>query len=325
MQYSSPNLFVDKMPNFGDISPIVAPQDSTPDLFIDEGPNFGDISPIAGPRAIQVSPASVCEAVLGDTPRMPGLDWPSVELFPQASEPFYENLNNVELYPATSENLDIADLREAQEKSDNVSTGKAASKKPKKIKVVRKPRSQKERIVNGEVKPYAFINELPCIVCERVYVSKKFLQRHKRTKHRLCKPVHQLDCEHCGAIFPDVESFTQHCEETDGQIKEYNEKGLYQKTVQKKNAEKHTRKRKMELLEERLAYLKKKQDREERQALEDPQGGLYTCNLCNFTSDLEAVKTHLAFGCHQQSPKEEVTNFVMVHDGQDWEIKSEIV
>ena len=80
-------------------------------------------------------------------------------------------------------------------------------------------------------------DELPCIVCPKVYVCKKFLQRHKTFHHHLCKPVQQLDCEHCGAVFADVESHKIHLEETDNHLKEFFSVGLPQKIKQRRRAE----------------------------------------------------------------------------------------
>ena len=80
-------------------------------------------------------------------------------------------------------------------------------------------------------------DELFCIVCPKVYVCKKFLQRHKTFHHHLCKPVQQLDCEHCGAFFADVESHKTHLEETDNHLKEFFSVGLPQKIKQMKRAE----------------------------------------------------------------------------------------
>ena len=78
--------------------------------------------------------------------------------------------------------------------------------------------------------------ELPCIVCHKCYVCKKFLQRHKTFHHHLCKQVQQLDCDHCGAIFADVDSHRKHLEETDNHLKEYFSVGLPQKIKQKQRA-----------------------------------------------------------------------------------------
>ena len=80
-------------------------------------------------------------------------------------------------------------------------------------------------------------DELPCLVCPKVYVCKKFLQRHKTFHHHLCKPVQQLDCEHCGALFADVESHKIHLEETDNHLKEFFSVGLPQKIKQRRRAE----------------------------------------------------------------------------------------
>lgn len=79
--------------------------------------------------------------------------------------------------------------------------------------------------------------ELPCIVCPKVYVCKKFLQRHKTFHHHLCKPVQQLDCDHCGAIFADVDSHKTHLEETDNHLREFFSVGLPQIIKQQKRAE----------------------------------------------------------------------------------------
>ena len=296
-------------------------QSSTPKHFSGEETSFvklsTSISPIVAPQAEVFSPldpAFVCEAVLGDSPRRTGLAWPVMDLFPPSSGRVHQE-----------EDLDLNQAY-LQESSNKFSPEKVAPKKTKKPKVIRKLRTEKDRIVNGEVMPYAFISELPCIVCEKVYVSKKFLQRHKRNKHRICKPVHQLDCQHCGALFPDVESFTKHCEETDEQIKEYNEKGLFQKTEQNKNADKHTVKRKMVILEQRLAYIKNKRYRsEDHEWMDKPDGGLYNCNSCNFTSDLEAVKLHVGSEHGGEVRKaENVPNLMLIHDGEEWQVKKEL-
>ena len=103
-----------------------------------------------------------------------------------------------------------------------------------------------ESVVYGKV-------EQPCVVCDRVYLTKKFLQRHKTAKHHLCKPTQQLECEHCGSVFADVDSFAKHCKETESQIKEYVEKGLTQTVEQKQNAATHIKKRKLALREEQTA------------------------------------------------------------------------
>ena len=88
-----------------------------------------------------------------------------------------------------------------------------------------------------EEQPKAVKEELPCIVCPKVYVCKKFLQRHKTFHHHLCKQVQQLDCDHCGAIFADVESHKKHLEETDNHLKEFFSVGLPQKIKQQQRAE----------------------------------------------------------------------------------------
>ena len=79
--------------------------------------------------------------------------------------------------------------------------------------------------------------QLPCIVCPKIYYCKKFLQRHKTFHHHLCKQVQQLDCEHCGAIFADVQSHKKHLEETDNHLKEFFSVGLPQKIKQQQRAE----------------------------------------------------------------------------------------
>ena len=78
--------------------------------------------------------------------------------------------------------------------------------------------------------------QLPCTVCHKAYVCKKFLQRHKTFHHHLCKQVQQLDCDHCGAIFADVDSHMKHLEETDSHLKEYFSVGLPQKIKQQQRA-----------------------------------------------------------------------------------------
>ena len=78
---------------------------------------------------------------------------------------------------------------------------------------------------------------LPCIVCPKIYYCKKFLQRHKTFHHHLCKQVQHLDCEHCGAIFADVQSHKKHLEETDNHLKEFFSVGLPQKIKQQQRAE----------------------------------------------------------------------------------------
>ena len=85
--------------------------------------------------------------------------------------------------------------------------------------------------------PKPIKEELPCIVCPKVYVCKKFLQRHKTFHHHLCKQVQQLDCDHCGAIFADVQSHKKHLEETDNHLKEFFSVGLPQKIKQQQRAE----------------------------------------------------------------------------------------
>ena len=148
--------------------------------------------------------------------------------------------------------------------------------------------------------------EMPCIICDKVYVCRKFLQRHKVAKHRLCKPVHQLDCAHCGALFADVDSFKRHCEETELQIKEFYEKGLHEKTVQKRNSVKHTNTRKLALLEKRMSQrelkLKVKEDEEEKAEAEmqlavvkDEQEEMFTCDICVYVvGNLETIRAHVA-------------------------------
>ena len=149
---------------------------------------------------------------------------------------------------------------------------------------------------NGEhIKKYIFdgLGERPCIICDKMYVCKKFLQRHKVAKHRLCKPVHQLDCEHCGAVFADVDSFTMHCNETELQIKEFYDKGLYQKKVQKKNSDKHTNTRKIALLQKR----REKEDDELKMAavlFKEENEDMFTCDICLYVGNLETIKAHVS-------------------------------
>ena len=98
------------------------------------------------------------------------------------------------------------------------------------------PPSGQEPAADEGVPPGAARIELPCIVCHKCYVCKKFLQRHKTFHHHLCKQVQQLDCDHCGAIFADVDSHRKHLEETDSHLKEYFSVGLPQKIKQKQRA-----------------------------------------------------------------------------------------
>ena len=175
--------------------------------------------------------------------------------------------------------------------------------------------NNKPRMVRGPtgelVKEFFFRQrngrEMPCIICDKVYVCKKFLQRHKVAKHRLCKPVHQLDCDHCGAVFADVGSFKRHCEDTELQIKEFYEKGLHEKTVQKKNSVKHTNTRKLALLQKRMSQreLELKLDEEEKQeqelaqeqqlvVKEEPAEELFTCDVCFYVANLETIRAHVS-------------------------------
>ena len=72
----------------------------------------------------------------------------------------------------------------------------------------------------GKIIRYRQMEELPCILCDKVYVSKKFLQRHKILKHGLCKLALQFQCNHCASIFSDRASFEQHCLDTDKYIRD---------------------------------------------------------------------------------------------------------
>ena len=86
------------------------------------------------------------------------------------------------------------------------------------------PAKKRKRCV--KIRPIARM----CILCHKVYVSHIYLQRHLAAKHRVCEPVHQIECEFCSAKFSDLESFYRHDAVTKKNIRE--QLGPIAKTVE---------------------------------------------------------------------------------------------
>ena len=101
--------------------------------------------------------------------------------------------------------------------------------------------------------------KMPCIICNKMYVSEKFLQRHKMLKHKLCKVVLQLKCDHCASIFSDLDAFEQHAQETETYLEKF-----YNKTATATAADQ-----------------------------EDEDKGHYKCPQCDFVGNLTNIQSHL--------------------------------
>ena len=131
------------------------------------------------------------------------------------------------------------------------------------IKVPNAPKKPKIKRVFGEGKKMITFKQqekkMPCIICNKMYVSEKFLQRHKMLKHKLCKVVLQLKCDHCASIFSDLDAFEQHAQETETYLEKF-----YNKTATATAADQ-----------------------------EDEDKGHYKCPQCDFVGNLTNIQSHL--------------------------------
>ena len=138
------------------------------------------------------------------------------------------------------------------------------------IKVPNAPKKPKIKRVFGEGKKMITFKQqekkMPCIICNKMYVSEKFLQRHKMLKHKLCKVVLQLKCDHCASIFSDLDAFEQHAQETETYLEKfYNMPHLDPKTATAAAAANQ----------------------------EDEDTGHYKCPQCDFVGNLTNIQSHL--------------------------------
>ena len=148
----------------------------------------------------------------------------------------------------------------------------------------------------GKIIRYRQMEELPCILCDKVYVSKKFLQRHKILKHGLCKLALQFQCNHCASIFSDRASFEQHCLDTDKYIRDT----LKNPVEVFKKARKIHRQQQQQLKQQQQQQQQEEEDKifnlQQQQEEEQEDQGHYKCPQCDFVGTLDVMTAHL-FDC----------------------------
>ena len=137
------------------------------------------------------------------TPILSGVPTPSIQLFSPllpAAGAAYDNLEegwnkeNV-LVETQQQDSEVKEERVDDQAvmSEEVGSTKTAPRRKTTKVICRKRKRVVQTIVNGEVMEMVYdigSAGLACIICDKVYASNKFLQRHKLTKHRLCIPVY---------------------------------------------------------------------------------------------------------------------------------------
>ena len=111
------------------------------------------------------------------------------------------------------------------------------------------------------------------------------MQRHKMLKHKLCKMVLQLKCNHCACIFSDQDAFEQHVQETESYLKTFLAQQQQPKQQQQQPGQQQQQ---LDPKEEEENETDQENDDDE-----DEDKGHYKCPQCDFVGTLAKIQSHL--------------------------------